>query len=350
MEELVKVVNTYINKKLLNLENLPKNLEGGIFTDRIFAKKFRKYGIDPSVKTNTEHKLNSIVNKKLPLNFVPSFGGYKHWWSPDYPSIGWAEIFNFKFMLEWLSPIFSNYKPSVSIEYESEEIILSELNNIPQSGLDEYTRTFRLALEYFNKQLKGQNCEMLLTLAREQYESYGFNKEKLLKRINEMLPDYEKRFDNYDKDDQERRIQKAKTNFKLDGVEDYTKLTDQEKQKLFKWSRIFNEAFLDADFEIRGTDFFDKENNIPLLFSFGLGPGGEFWPHVGSSHSSMVDFRAGLGVLEIRNNGKIVERILSRKQFESISSQLKKVEVDTPLSNICDNFKYIHVYEGMLNF
>lgn len=323
---------------------------GGGYIDRLFAKKFRKYSIDPQVKLDVTEKLNNIINKKLPLNFVPSFGGYKHWWSPTYPCIDWAEIFNIKFMLEYLSPIFLNYKENkTTIEYESEEIILSELNNVPQDGLDKYTKSFKKACEYFNNILKNKT-KIKLSLARDQYKNYNFNKEKLLNRINEMMPEYTARFNNYTPEDQTRRINKARTNFKLDGVVDYTKLTDTEKEELYKHSRIFNEAFLDADYEVRGSDFFEKETNIPLLFSFGLGPGGEAWLHIGSSKSSMTDFWAGMGILEVRENGQIVERILSRSQYEAIAGDLIDVKVNSPVSNICDNLTHIKVYKGQLNF
>ncbi len=347
MDDLMTIVNDYLNNELLNLNNLSTKLETKMI-DRLFAKKFRKYSIDPQVRIDVEAKLNNIIERNLPLNFVPSFGGYKHWWTPSYPTIDWAEIFNMKFMLEYLVPIFANYSGGGTIEYESEEIILSELNNIPQSGLDEYTKTFRQALKYFNN--KQNFVEMKLSLAREQYKSYNFDKQKLLARIEEMIPEYTERFNNYTPEDQERRIQKARTNFRLDGVVNYTDLSDSEKNELYKKSRIFNEAFLDADYEVRGNDFFEKENNIPLLFSFGLGPGGESWLHIGSSKSSMTDFWAGTGILEIRENGQIIERILSRNQFESIKDQLIKVNVNSPISNICKPLTYIYVYNGNLKF
>ncbi len=346
--DLQVLVNEYINNQLLKVDNLSTELNGNMI-DRLFAKKFRKYSIDPQVKVDVETKLNNIIDKKLPLTFVPSFGGYKHWWAPTYPTIDWAEIFNIKFMLEYLAPICTNYHDNKStIEYESEEIILSELNNVPQSGLDEYTNTFRKALEFFNKNQKV--VEMKLSLAREQYKDYNFDKQKLLKRIDEMMADYTDRFNNYDSEDQARRIQKARTNFKLNGVVDYSHLSEQEQEELYKKSRILNEAFLDADYEVRGNDFFEKENNIPLLFSFGLGPGGEAWLHIGSSKSSMTDFWAGTGILEVRENGQIIERILSRTQFENVKDKLVKVEVNSPISNICKPLSYIYVYEGQLNF
>ncbi len=347
--EIAKIVNDYINNQLLNVSNLPTELNGKMI-DRLFAKKFRKYAIAPDVKVSVNEKLNNIINKKLPLTFVPSFGGYKHWWSPTYPTIDWAEIFNMKFMLEYLSPIFENYKDNkTTIEYESEEIILSELNNVPQSGLDEYTKTFRKACDWFNDKLNGK-VELKLSLAREQYKDYNFDKQKLLKRIKEMLPEYTQRFDSYDEEDKARRIKKAQTNFKIDGVVDYSSYTDEQKQELYKQSRILNEAFLDADYEVRGNDFFEKETNIPLLFSFGLGPGGEAWLHIGSSKSSMTDFWAGTGILELRDNEEIIERILSRNQFEHIKDKLIKVEIQCPISDICESLQSIFVYKGQLLF
>jgi len=344
---ITQLVNNYINNKLLSVDNLPTELNSTMI-DRLFAKKFRKYSIAPEVKTSVSEKLANIIEKKLPLTFVPSFGGYKHWWCPAYPTIDWAEIFNMKFMLEYLSPIYSNYiYNKTTIEYESEEIILSELNNVPQSGLDEYTKTFRKACDYFNRLLNNK-VKLKLSLAREQYKDYNFDKAKLLNRINEMLPEYTEKFESYSQEDKERRIQKARTNFKLDGVVDYTNLSEEEKEELYKKSRILNETFLDADFEVRGNDFFEKENNIPLLFSFGLGPGGETWLHIGSSHSSMTDFWAGTGILELREDGSVIERILSRNQYENIKNELVDIKVETPISNICESLTHIKVYKGTL--
>ena len=108
MDDLMTIVNDYLNNELLNLNNLSTKLETKMI-DRLFAKKFRKYSIDPQVRIDVEAKLNNIIERNLPLNFVPSFGGYKHWWTPSYPTIDWAEIFNMKFMLEYLVPIFANY-------------------------------------------------------------------------------------------------------------------------------------------------------------------------------------------------------------------------------------------------
>lgn len=348
-------INRFINDELLSLNGISKDIispaeQKEKFLDRIFLRRYRKYATTQDVRNFVDSRLSGIIDKKLPMTFVPSFGGYKHWWSPTYPATDWAEVFNIKYMLEFLSPIYNSYTDNVvSISYESEEVILAELNNIPQKGLDIYTETFREVLSVFQG-IVGIRPKLSLVLAREQYEDVGYSKDKLLARIGEMLPDYEKRFESYDEEDKERRIKKVKTNFRLDGVIDYTHCSEKEIYELYKHSRILNEAFLDADYEVRGESFFDDESTIPLLFTFGLGPGGEAWPHIGSSSSSMVDFWAGMGILEKRENGKIIPRIISKTQYDTIKDKLIKVPVKSKLTGINANYDYIFVYDGTLLF
>lgn len=355
MSTLEIEINKFINDELLSTRGISNDIIGPgqqkeKFLERIFLRRYRKYATTQEVRDFVESRLSGIIDKKLPMTFVPSFGGYKHWWSPTYPATDWAEVFNVKFMLEFLAPIYNSYTDNVvSIAYESEEVILAELNNIPQKGLDIYTETFREVLSVFQN-IIGKRPQLSLVLAREQYEELGYSKEKLLARIREMLPDYEKRFDAYEEEDKQRRIAKVKTNFKLDGVIDYTHCTESEVYELYRASRILNETFLDADFEFRGESFFDDESTIPLLFTFGLGPGGEAWPHIGSSSSSMVDFWAGMGILEKRENGKIVPRIISKTQYDIIKDKLIKVPVKSKLSGQNKNYNYIYVYDGTLLF
>lgn len=354
MDKLEKEINDFLNNELLSTKGLSNDVydERCFIEDslsRIFLRRFRKYATTQAVKDFVKDRLTNIVNKSLPLRFVPSFGGYKHWWSPTYPKTDWAEVFNVKFLLEYLAPIYNSYKKEVSIEYESEEVILAELNNIPQDGLDAYTESFRDLLRVYQI-IVGKRVGLSLVLAREQYAEKNYTKEMLLKRIEQMMPDYYDRFDGYEEDDRKKRLAKVKTNFKINGVKDYSNLNEEELNGLYRWSRVFNEAFLDADYEVRGESFFDDESTIPLLFSFGLGPGGEAWPHIGSSSSSMVDFWAGMGILEKRENGAIVPRIISKTQYDLIKDNLIRVDVKTKLSGNNANYDYIYVYKGTLVF
>lgn len=354
MRDFEREINDYVNNELLTLNGISDKLidqsqQKEKFLERIFIRRYRKYATTQEVRNFVKERLDCIIDQKLPMRFVPSFGGYKHWWSPTYPATDWAEIFNIKFILEYLAPIYNSYKENiVSITYESEEVILAELNNIPQEGLDAYTESFRKILGVFQS-IVGTTPQLSLVLAREQYAEKGLTKDMLLKRIDEMMPDYFKKFDSYNEDDKHCRIEKVKTNFKLDGVKDYTYLDEKDMYNLYRYSRVLNETFLDADYEFR-SEFFEDKSTIPLLFSFGLGPGGEAWPHIGSSSSSMVDFWAGMGILEKRSNGTIVPRIVSRSQFNIIEKSLIKVPIKSKLSGINENYDYIYVYNGTLIF
>lgn len=355
MTTLEQEINDFINDELLTLNGISTEIiepkqQKEKFLERIFIRRYRKYATTQEVRDFVKARLDGIIDQKLPMTFVPSFGGYKHWWSPTYPTTDWAEIFNIKFLLEYLAPIYNSYKDNVvSIAYESEEVILAELNNIPQSGLDEYTKSFRKILEVFQG-IVGAKPQLSLVLAREQYAEVGFTKDMLLKRIEEMKPAYYERFESYSDEDKQRRIEKVKTNFKLNGVKDFTHCSEDEIKKLYIESRVLNETFLDADYEVRGESFFDDPSTIPLLFTFGLGPGGEAWPHIGSSSSSMVDFWAGMGILERRENGKIVPRIISHSQYDIIEKSLIKIPVKSKLAGIGKNYDYICVYNGTLLF
>ena len=63
----------------------------------------------------------------------------------------------------------------------------------------------------------------------------------------------------------------------------------------------------------------------------------------------MVDFWAGMGILEVRED-KIIQKTISQKQFQQIKDSLVKVELNSDLSNISDNYSWIYVYEGKLPF
>lgn len=343
--DLEKKVNDYLTNELLSTQNLPigryeNNLIGNI-TDRLFSKKYRKYKIDPSVRENITKQLESIISNKQKIIFTPAFGGYKHYWTESYPNTDWAEIFNLKYILEYLAPIFNSYEQGVEIEYEAEEVVIEKINNMPQKDLDEYTNSWYELIKLFNSKVK-ENIQIKYTLAKDSY-----SQEDLFKAMEERYDKFAELFDNYE--DKEYRLSKASTNIMWNGKEDLTNLTKEEKTEYIKKSRILDEAFLDADFALR-EDFFFQENRILLCFSFGLWPEGAEAIHIGSCGSSMVDFWAGIGILELRED-KIVPRIISKTQFEKISKELIKVPVNiNEVKEINSNYEYIYVYNGNLDF
>lgn len=348
MNNLETIVNEYINNKLLNFNNIETNsLEGKDLKDsilnRLFSRKWSRKTQFDDAKKYTEEKVENILNNHLEFLFCFCFGGYKHFWSPTYPEPDWAEIFTIKYLMEYILPIAETQDKRTKIEFESEEVALTYMNNTPQEGMDKYNRVFKDLISYINDKVKYP-IDLSVVLARDFYD-----KDELLKKMNEYLPIVQERFNSLSEEEKEIRLKRAETNIMWNGKEDLTNISEDERKEFIYNSRTLNEAFLDIDYELRGKEYFEKDNLIPLLGSFGLGAGGELWLHLASNSSSMVDFWAGMGILEVRED-KIIEKTISKKQYEQIKDKLVKVNLNNDLINISSNYSWIYVYEGKLPF
>ena len=217
------------------------------------------------------------------------------------------------------------------------------MNNIPQESLDAYNTKFKELISYVNDRT-NEPIDLSLVLAKDFYD-----KDELFSKMDDYVGEVKKRFSELDEEEKAVRLTRAETNILWDGVKNLTGLSDEDREKIIYDSRILNEAFLDIDYELRGNEYFEKENLIPLVGTFGQGAGGETWLHIASSKASVVDFWAGMGILEARED-KIIERVISQKQFENIKDKLVKVKVDTELSKISGNYSWVYVYEGNLSF
>ena len=348
MDELKAKVNNYINNELLDFDNFPEtSLDKNNFKQevlkRLFLKKYSKKAQYDAAKELTAERVDNILKSNLPFLFCFCFGGYKHFWSPTYPEPDWAEIFSIKFLMEYILPIAKAYDFGVNLEFESEEVAISDMNNVPQDDLDKYNSAFRQLLNYINEK-NTEPIDLSLVLAKDFYD-----KKELLSKMDDYLKEVEDRFAKIPDEEKTVRLKRAETNIKWDGVKDLTDLSEDGKKDAIYKSRILNEAFLDIDYELRGKEYFEKENLIPLLGTFGYGAGGESWLHTASNESSIVDFWAGIGILEVRDD-KIIKRTLSKRQFDEVKDKLIKIEITCELSKISNNYSWIYVYPGALNF
>ncbi len=348
MNNLENRVNDYINNELLNFNNIKTNpLEGKDLKDsilnRLFSRKWSRKAQYDDAKKYTEEKVDNILNNNLEFLFCFCFGGYKHFWTPTYPEPDWAEIFTIKYLMEYVLPIAEALGKNTKIEFESEEVALTYMNNTPQEGMDKYNKAFKELITYINSKVKYP-IDLSVVLARDFYD-----RDELLKKMYDYLPEVKERFDALPNEEKEIRLKRAETNIMWNGKENLTNLSEEEKKKFIYESRTLNESFLDIDYELRGKEYFEKDNLIPLLGSFGLGAGGELWLHLASNSSSMVDFWAGMGILEVRED-KIIEKTISKKQYDQIKDKLVKVNLNNGLTNISNNYSWIYVYEGKLPF
>ena len=348
MNELETRVNDFINNELLNFNNIQTNpLDGNDLKDsilnRLFSRKWSRKAQFEDAKKYTEEKVDTILNNHLNFLFCFCFGGYKHFWTPTYPEPDWAEIFTIKYLMEYVLPIAESQDKRTQIEFESEEVALTYMNNTPQEGMDKYNKDFKELINFVNSKI-NYPIDLSVVLARDFYD-----RDELLKKMYDYLPKVKERFNALTEEEKEIRLKRAETNIMWNGKEDLTNISLEEKQKFIYDSRTLNEAFLDIDYELRGKEYFEKDNLIPLLGSFGLGAGGELWLHLASNSSSLVDFWAGMGILEVRED-KIIEKTISKKQYDQIKDKLVKVNLNNELSNISNNYSWIYVYEGKLPF
>lgn len=309
------------------------------YLSRLLSAKYSGSKQSDNMIALTLDKLIYSFKNKKPIIFIFGYGGYKNYNSPSFPEVDYSELFHMKYMTEFLFPIITTYKYGVIFEYESEEISI-QFNNVPQETTDKYTVSFRKLLKYFIKKIEEQNgikLDYKLVIAREMY-----NPEDLYKKMKEYYPSMQKEFDELSKKEKEIWLKRAKTNFLINGTEDFSNLTETELNDKIIEARINNECFLAADYDLR-VDFWERSNAISLFGTWGKTPcasptdGGL---HLKSTKASNTDFWIGTGVFKLDEENNIMqELILSHTQFNDKKDEINYLESkNNELKQISNNF------------
>ncbi len=283
-------------------------------------------------------KLVYSFENKTPIIFVFGFGGYKNYNSLSFPEVDFAELFHMKYMTEFLWPIITTYKYGVKFEYEDEEISI-QFNNVPQETTDRYTRTFKMLLEYFKKKIFEQNKIQLnyeLIIARDMYKE-----EDLYNKMDFYRASMTEVFEKLSDEEKSIWLKRARTNFLIKGIKDFSNLNEEELDAKVKEARITNECFLMADYDLR-LEFWERPNIICLFGTWGKMPCAsptDSGFHLKSTRSSNTDFWIGTGVFKLDENQEIKEElILSNTQLKE--NDIKYLELDDEeLLKISNNFK-----------
>lgn len=295
------------------------------------SKKYRKTSIDEDSLKQVKKAIGLNTSSNQPIKFTYPFGGYKIWRIPDYPEVGWAEFLTISYVLEYVGRIAAFYKPGVEIAFSSDDIIIELLDNYPREDLDSYYKSFRKLLAEFSKYLPS-------------------NVKISLKRVAEMYTPEEYELELTDNHKQaikegisEERIQKdllhSNFNFQVNGKEDFSGYSEAQlrnyKLDLVYWSQ----AYLNLK---KRREFVRAEDKI-VLFSQPIPNAID----IGSTSASKAKFWCGIGVLEQRDDGKIVDKILSPKQWREVGSKAKSQKVNLIDMN---NFRNINYFTESLNF
>lgn len=315
------------------------------------SQSYLAKGADEGSIDLTLKRIIYAVSHKEPLIFLFCFGGYKNHNCPTYPEVDWAEFFQLKFFIEYLLPIIKNYQYGHLIQYESEDVII-ESNNVPRSSLDAYSNSFAGLLNYIKQLVKEQfdfDLNIELIRCRDQYDIH-----ELYRKMEEQRDGIIQVFSQLSEKERLAWLKRAETNIMWEGgVEDYSKVSPGQREKIIFEARIANECFLAADYILRDKIVFDRDNCIPFVGTWGYTPSAspiDFWFHLKSTQSSSVDFWIGTGLMSHEVvDGKDVykERIVSPPQYKAIANCLEEVCVEIPkLASVSRNYKNIKIYNG----
>ena len=204
-------------------------------TSKLTLKKFRKSSVKDSTRTDILNKVQRSIDEGKPIYLIIAFGGYKHFWNSSYPEIDWAEFFNLRFMLDFIAPVLAVHKPGLTLDYESEDIILPVIDNFPEEALDEYAESFKQLIDIFSKNLP-QNIKINYVRSQEQCDT-----EKLLKEVEKRYPEAKKSWDKLSDAERAERLHRSPKCVLWDGKKDLTGLNEKEREERIEKSKIINE-------------------------------------------------------------------------------------------------------------
>lgn len=343
-----KLVNEYLQNLLTKIEPYsptPDDVKAYSRdkTEYIFGKinrkKFRRKKLGEESKQAIREKIRLSVDSGRPIHLVIPFGGYKHYWNSSHPEPDWAELFNFRYITEYVLPILALYEPGVVMEYMSEDMILPRMNNYLPESIEKYIEVFKNLVKWYQKQVPS-NLEIKFFRVSDRC-----SKEAIIRDVEELLPERRKEFDKLSASDQEIELKRSYRSIFWDGINDLTGLSEEDKKERIIESRLIELAYYDTEAKPEYIgNYLGEDNHICVCFSFGLSPDNAFDDlTLGSTFGSIVDYWIGRGVLGYTKK-HFHPRIVSAKQYKSVSDGIAKYLVDLGLPG--SNYGEIEVIDS----
>ncbi len=283
--------------------------------DAIFAalmsKKFRKFSVPPKNQTIIKAALEKNIVHKEPVQISWPFGGYKLWRLEETPEADWAELFTIMYIVRWLKPVCAMYPQGVHFTFWVDEVVISTMNNIPQSDLDAYQKSFATLLSFIKPWLPS-NLQFEVFLERSQYESSEAFEAGLagemesLKQVRAKNP-------------------QPLTDAAIRSIEMNVKLTpEQTKDPLWREKvDLMHYAYYNLQEKQNRARPSYTTANITAFTYF-------FEPNVipiGTTKTSIAKFWVGVGALQERNDG-FIETVLSPSQLEKAQFAWEPVAIE----------------------
>ena len=343
-------ISEYLNQNIFQFPNyvltdddrkLIKADKAKWITKKLFRKKFRKTKTYKEAFNEISKKIKYSIERDAPIHFIILFGGYKHFWNDSHPNTDWAELFNLRFMSEFVAPLLKVYSKGVILDYGSEDVIITKMNNYPKKSLDLYAKSFQKLINFYSNYVPP-NFSINYIRTSDKYDVGD-----LTAKIESALPNKIKEWDKLSLEEKSAKLKRSNRSVMFDGENNFSNLAKIEKEKLIEKSKQIEELFYEIEDELIG-DYYYGGNNIPLVLSWGLSNENlDHWLTLGSTFASSVDFWIGRGILEVRND-KIVPRIVSKKQYFEIKNYLTKIDIE--LLSFNKNLTKLEICHKKLNF
>jgi hypothetical protein len=327
------LANTLPDYQLLAEDNKQIEKEGlaNYILRKVLSHKYRKTAITEDFREYIFKNIQNTITIGKPLRFTIPTGGYKKWQFTDIaPEVDWSEFFHLRYMIEYLSPLVSVYKPGVLLEYFSNSWLVKRISYYPQSDLDMYAASFRKLISVFEKILPPNFVIKYHNVADQ------ITEEELLSRTYKNIPIVQEKYAKLPETQMKELLEYSDRNIRWDILEKDGKLDDRTKSKLILEGKTIHDALLEGGWN-KDLYYVRNDNAIPIIHRKSKSD----FLHIASCDGSFVQFWVGRGVLEKKERG-FKPMILSYEQYQAVKDRIKTEE----FSGIkLKNFKSIEVID-----
>lgn len=310
-------------RKPIEMEDIGDTPLEEIIFKKLMSKKFRKFSVPQKSQTIIKAALEKNISNKEPIQIAWPFGGYKLWRLDEAPECDWAELFTIMYIVKWLKSVCGFYQPGVTFTFWVDEVVISKLNNVPQTDLDEYQKSFANLLTFIEPYLPP-NLRFEVFLEKSQYENEDTFEAGLaiemenLKKARASNPE-------------------PLTDATIRSIEMNVKLTpEQAKDPLWREKvDLMHYAYYNLQEKQNRMRPSYTTANITAFTTF-------FEPNVipiGTTKTSIAKFWVGVGALK-KDEESFKEYVLSPKQVESAKFTWEDVNIDGLAGK---NFKRVRV-------
>lgn len=247
----------------------------------------------------------------MPIKIAWPFGGYKLWRLEESPEVDWAELFAIIYFVRWLKPVCAMYPKGVIFTFWFDEVVIGQLNNIPQADIDAYQTSFKELLAFVEPWLP-ENMNFEIFLERWQYESDEAFQRALIVAMDKL-----------------REVRAANpqplTAEAIRSIEMNVKLTPEQamdpewREKVdLKHYAYYN--LQESKNTVRPSYTTANITAFTVFFEPNVIP-------IGSVKTSIVRFWVGVGALKKRGD-EFIEEILSISQIEKVKWTWEPIEIN----------------------